>query len=57
MYKIILVLLTLSLTSCFTNRAGNRELNEKIFAKYLAKRPMMGQPGPVCSTCCTTSTK
>jgi len=50
MLKYILILLTLTLTSCFTNRAENRALNEEIFAKYLAKRPLMGQPGSVCST-------
>jgi len=50
MYKLILITLTLTLTSCFTNRAENRALNNEIFAKYLAKRPLMGQPGPICST-------
>jgi len=45
MLKYILILLTLTLTSCFTNRAENRALNEKIFAKYLAKRPMMQSAG------------
>jgi len=53
MYKIILLLLTLSLTSCVTNWERNRKLNEEIFTEYLVK-PMMGQDGPKCST---TSTK
>jgi len=53
MYKYIVLLIALSLTSCVTNWERNRKLNDEIFYEYLVK-PMMGQDGPKCST---TSTK
>jgi hypothetical protein len=50
--KYILILLTLTLTSCFTNRAGNRALNKELLEDYIVNIPAMGREGPVCSTSC-----
>jgi len=41
MYKYIVLLIALSLTSCVTNWERNRKLNDEIFYEYLVK-PMMG---------------
>ena len=44
--------MTLTLTSCFTNKAFNRALNKKLLEEYIVNIPPMGREGPVCSTSC-----
>ena len=52
MKYILLILMTLTLTSCFTNKAFNRALNKKLLEEYIVNIPPMGRDGPVCSTSC-----
>ena len=48
--KYILILLTLTLTSCFTNKAAIRSLNKELLEEYIVNIPPMGLDGPICST-------
>lgn len=48
--KYILILLTLALTSCYTNKAKNRALNKELLEGYIVNIPAMGLDGPTCST-------
>lgn len=48
--KYILLLLTLTLTSCYTNKVANRALNKQLLEEYIVNIPPMGLDGPVCST-------
>ncbi len=48
--KYILILLTLALTSCYTNKAKNRALNKELLESYIVNIPAMGLDGPTCST-------
>jgi hypothetical protein len=50
MKNILLIILTLSLTSCFTNKAKNRALNKQLLESYIVNIPAMGLDGPTCST-------
>ena len=48
--KYIILLLTLFLSSCITNRVENRALNKELLEKYIVNIPAMGLDGPICST-------
>jgi len=50
MYKYIVCVIALSLTSCYTNKAKNRALNKELLESYIVNIPAMGRDGPTCST-------
>ena len=50
MKYILLLLMMLALTSCYTNKAKNRALNKELLESYIINIPAMGLDGPTCST-------